>query len=67
MGIKQLLENNTTDAHAHPDLYKAQLSLNFMSLFDGMMHQEFTDRQYDHLQDKSCGHPEAAEHNGWFK
>eukprot|EP00957_Ditylum_brightwellii_P126544 9644966-Ditylum_brightwellii.AAC.1 len=52
MGIKQLLENNMTDAPAQPDLYKAQLSLGFMRLLDGMMHQEWVEQQDDHLQDK---------------
>eukprot|EP00957_Ditylum_brightwellii_P186870 14230193-Ditylum_brightwellii.AAC.1 len=43
MGIKQLLENNMTDAPAQPDLYTAQLSLGFMSLFDRIIHQEWKD------------------------
>eukprot|EP00957_Ditylum_brightwellii_P115800 8832637-Ditylum_brightwellii.AAC.1 len=44
MGIKQLLENNTNNAPAQPELYKAQLSLSFVSLFDGIIHQEWADR-----------------------
>eukprot|EP00957_Ditylum_brightwellii_P058594 4443825-Ditylum_brightwellii.AAC.1 len=52
MGIKQLLENNMTNASVQADLYKAQLSLGFMSLFDGMMHKEWIEQQDDHLQEK---------------
>eukprot|EP00957_Ditylum_brightwellii_P000983 78475-Ditylum_brightwellii.AAC.1 len=59
MGIKQLLENNMTDAPAEPDLYKAQLSLGFMSLFNGMMHQEWTEQHDDHLQDKKLLTPQS--------
>eukprot|EP00957_Ditylum_brightwellii_P044409 3370163-Ditylum_brightwellii.AAC.1 len=57
MGITQLLENNTTDAPALPDSYKAQLSLGFMSLFDGIIHQEWTEQQDDHLQEKRLWTP----------
>eukprot|EP00957_Ditylum_brightwellii_P064620 4904259-Ditylum_brightwellii.AAC.1 len=41
LGIKRLLGNNTKDVPAQPDLFKAQSSLGFMSLFDGTIHQDW--------------------------
>eukprot|EP00957_Ditylum_brightwellii_P041026 3106597-Ditylum_brightwellii.AAC.1 len=51
LGIKRLQGDNTKDAPAQPDLYKAQLSLGFMSLFDGFIYQDWAEQQEDHLHD----------------
>eukprot|EP00957_Ditylum_brightwellii_P193545 14738634-Ditylum_brightwellii.AAC.1 len=48
-----------TDAPAQLDLYKAQLSLGIMSLFDGMMHQELAEQQDNHLQEKRLWTPQS--------
>eukprot|EP00957_Ditylum_brightwellii_P166284 12659220-Ditylum_brightwellii.AAC.1 len=59
LGIKKLLGNNTKDTPAQPDLYKAQLSLNFMSLFDGIMHQDWAEWQDNYLHDKKLWTPQS--------
>eukprot|EP00957_Ditylum_brightwellii_P096221 7329674-Ditylum_brightwellii.AAC.1 len=57
LGIKKLLGNNTNAAPAHPEVYKAQLSLGFMSLFDGIIHHDWAEFQDDHLRDKKLWTP----------
>eukprot|EP00957_Ditylum_brightwellii_P019789 1492752-Ditylum_brightwellii.AAC.1 len=59
LGIKTLLGDNTNAAPAHPEVYKAQLSLNFMSLFDSIIHHDWAELQYDHLHDKKLWTPQS--------
>eukprot|EP00957_Ditylum_brightwellii_P014912 1124926-Ditylum_brightwellii.AAC.1 len=59
LGIKRLLGDNMKDTPAQPDLYKSQLSLCFMSSFDGIIHQDWAERQDDHLHDKKLLTPQS--------
>eukprot|EP00957_Ditylum_brightwellii_P072367 5500278-Ditylum_brightwellii.AAC.1 len=59
LGIKRLLGDNTKDALAQPDLYKAQLSLGFMSLFGGIIHQDWAEQQDNRLHDKKLLTPQS--------
>eukprot|EP00957_Ditylum_brightwellii_P058509 4436822-Ditylum_brightwellii.AAC.1 len=60
LGIKRLRGNNTQNVPAQPDLYKAQSSLGFMSLFDGIIHQDWAEQQEDHLHGKKLWAPQST-------